>query len=291
MLKVNPQEHDHLLRLTTYASVFTAALLIIIKLFAWQNTDSVGILASLVDSVMDMAASLVNLFAVRHALRPADDEHRFGHGKTESLAGLGQAAFITGSAVFLILQAFGRFLNPEPLSNLQSGMGIILISLILTIGLVVFQRHTISKTGSVAIKADELHYKGDILGSIGILFALLLTYFGFSFADPLIGLLIGLYILYCAWGIGWESIQTLMDRELSIEIQGQIEKIAKSHSKVLGIHDFRTRQSGLVNFVQMHIDLDKNMSLAEAHIIAEEVEANIISTFPNTDVIIHQDPV
>jgi len=291
MLKVNTQEHDHLLRLTTYASVFTAALLIIIKLFAWQNTDSVGILASLVDSVMDMAASLINLFAVRHALRPADDEHRFGHGKTESLAGLGQAAFITGSAVFLILQAFGRFLNPEPLSNLQSGMGIILISLILTIGLVVFQRHTISKTGSVAIKADELHYKGDILGSIGILFALLLTYFGFSFADPLIGLLIGLYILYCAWGIGWESIQTLMDRELSIEIQGQIEKIAKSHSKVLGIHDFRTRQSGLVNFVQMHIDLDKNMSLAEAHIIAEEVEANIISTFPNTDVIIHQDPV
>ena len=290
MLKTIPSEHDRLLRLTTYASVSTAVLLIIIKLFAWQHTDSVGILASLVDSVMDMAASLINLFAVGHALRPADNEHRFGHGKSESLAGLGQAAFITGSAFFLILQAFGRFLNPEPLSNLQSGMGIITISLLLTIGLVIFQRHTIKKTGSVAIKADELHYKGDILSSIGILIALLLTSSGLTFADPLIGLLIGLYILYCAWGIGWESIQTLMDRELPMGIQNQIEKIAIDHSKVLGIHDFRTRQSGLVNFVQMHIDLDKNMSLAEAHSIAEEVEANIKSAFPNTDVIIHQDP-
>ena len=291
MLKTNTLEHDRLLQYTTYASVLTAALLIIIKLFAWQNTDSVGILASLVDSAMDMAASLINLFAVSHALRPADNEHRFGHGKSESLAGLGQAAFITGSAIFLILQATERFINPEPLSNLHSGMGVIAISLVLTIGLVVFQRYTINKTGSVAIKADELHYKGDILSSIGILFALLLSDFGLTFADPLIGFLIGLYILRCAWGIAWESIQTLMDRELSNEIQVKIEKIAVGHPGVLGIHDFRTRQAGLVNFVQMHIDLDKNMSLAEAHIIAEEVENNIKSAFPNTDVIIHQDPV
>ena len=290
MLKTLPHEHDRLLRYTTYASVSTAALLILLKLFAWQNTDSVGILASLVDSVMDMAASLINLFAISHALRPADNEHRFGHGKTESLAGLGQAAFITGSAFFLILQAIFRFNNPEPLDNLQSGMGVIAISLVLTIGLVLLQRFTVQKTGSVAIKADELHYKGDILGGIGILFALFLTEMGLTFADPLIGLLIGLYILYCAWEIGWESIQTLMDRELPKDIQHRIETIAVGHSRVMGIHDFRTRQSGLVNFVQMHIDLDKNMSLAEAHSIAEEVEANIKSAFPNTDVIIHQDP-
>ena len=291
MLKTESLEHDRLLRYTTYASVSTAALLIIIKLFAWQDTDSVGILASLVDSVMDMAASLINLFAVSHALRPADDEHRFGHGKTESLAGLGQSAFIAGSAIFLILQAISRFTNPEPLDNLQSGMGIIATSLVITIGLVFLQRHTVKKTGSVAIKADELHYKGDIFSGIGILFALLLTDMGLTFADPLIGFLIGLYILYCAWGIGWESIQTLMDRELPQDIQNQIETIAIGHSQVRGIHDYRTRQSGLINFVQMHIDLDKNMSLAEAHSIAEEVEANIKSAFPNTDVIIHQDPV
>ena len=291
MLKIESLEHDRLLRFTTYASVSTAALLIIIKLFAWQATDSVGILASLVDSVMDMAASLINLFAVSHALRPADNEHRFGHGKTESLAGLGQSAFIAGSAFFLILQAINRFTNPEPVDNLLPGMGIIATSLVITIGLVLLQRHTVKKTGSVAIKADELHYKGDIFSGIGILFALLLTDAGFTFADPLIGFLIGLYILFCAWGIGWESIQTLMDRELPQDIQNQIETIAIGHSQVLGIHDYRTRQSGLINFVQMHIDLDKNMSLAEAHSIAEEVEANIKSVFPNTDVIIHQDPV
>lgn len=291
MLKTESLPHENLLRYTTYASVAIAALLIIIKLYAWRHTESIGILASLIDSTMDMAASLINMIAVGHALRPADSEHRFGHGKAESLAGLGQAAFIAVSALFLISQAVDRFINPEPLANLQAGMGIIVISLILTIGLVFFQRHTIQKTDSSAIKADELHYKGDIFSNIGILVALFLADFGFFVADPAIGLLIGVYILYCAWEISWGAIQTLMDHELSEDIQLQIETIARAHKQVIGIHDLRTRQSGLVNFVQMHVDLDKNMSLEEAHYIAEQVEANIQAALPNTDVIIHQDPV
>lgn len=291
MLKTESLQQENLLRYTTYASVLIAALLIIIKLYAWWQTESIGLLASLIDSTMDIAASLLNMIAVGHALRPADSEHRFGHGKAESLAGLGQSAFIAGSALFLISQAFDRFINPEPLTNLQTGMGVIVISLALTIGLTVFQRYTIQKTGSSAIKADELHYKGDIFSNIGILIALFLADLGFFIADPVIGLLIGLYILYCAWGIVWGAIQTLMDHELSEEVQLQIESIARSHKKVIGIHDLRTRQSGLVNFVQMHVDLDKNMSLEEAHGIAEEVEANIQAILPNTDVIIHQDPV
>lgn len=291
MLKTESLQQENLLRYTTYASVLIAALLIIIKLYAWWQTESIGLLASLIDSTMDIAASLLNMIAVGHALRPADSEHRFGHGKAESLAGLGQSAFIAGSALFLISQAFDRFINPEPLTNLQTGMGVIVISLALTIGLTVFQRYTIQKTGSSAIKADELHYKGDIFSNIGILIALFLADLGFFIADPVIGLLIGVYILYCAWGIVWGAIQTLMDHELSEEVQLQIESIARSHKKVIGIHDLRTRQSGLVNFVQMHVDLDKNMSLEEAHGIAEEVEANIQAILPNTDVIIHQDPV
>lgn len=291
MLKTEPVQHANLLRYTTYASVATAALLILIKLYAWWHTDSIGILAALIDSTMDIAASLINMVAVGHALRPADSEHRFGHGKAESLAGLGQAAFITGSALFLILQAIDRFINPEPVSNIQAGIGIIAISLVLTISLVVLQRHTVTKTGSSAIKADELHYKGDIFSNIGILIALFLTEYGLTSADPLIGLLIGLYILYCAGEIAWEAIQTLMDHELPEEIQAKIEDIALAHIQVIGLHDLRTRQSGLMNFVQMHIDLDKDMSLYEAHSIAEEVEANIKAALPNTDVIIHQDPV
>ena len=291
MLKTESLQQANLLRYTTYASVLIAALLIIIKLYAWWQTESIGLLASLIDSTMDIAASLLNMIAVGHALRPADSEHRFGHGKAESLAGLGQSVFIAGSALFLISQALDRFINPEPLSNLQTGMGVILISLVLTIGLTVFQRYTIQKTGSSAIKADELHYKGDIFSNIGILIALFLADFGFFIADPVIGLLIGVYILYCAWEIGWGAIQTLMDHELSEEVQLQIESIARNHKQVIGIHDLRTRQSGLVNFVQMHVDLDKNMRLEEAHGIAEEVEASIKAILPNTDVIIHQDPV
>lgn len=291
MLKTESLQQANLLRYTTYASVLIAALLIIIKLYAWWQTESIGLLASLIDSTMDIAASLLNMIAVGHALRPADSEHRFGHGKAESLAGLGQSAFIAGSALFLISQALDRFINPEPLANLQTGMGVILISLVLTIGLTVFQRYTIQKTGSSAIKADELHYKGDIFSNIGILIALFLADFGFFIADPVIGLLIGVYILYCAWGIGWGAIQTLMDHELSEEVQLQIESIARNHKQVIGIHDLRTRQSGLVNFVQMHVDLDKNMRLEEAHGIAEEVEVSIKAILPNTDVIIHQDPV
>lgn len=291
MTKLASLENENLLRYTTYASVFTAALLILIKLFAFLMTNSIGILASLIDSVMDIAASLINMIAIHHALRPADDEHRFGHGKVESLAGLGQSLFIAISALFLISQAINRFINPQAVEHLETGISVIIISLILTIALVLFQRYTISKTNSSAIKADELHYKGDIISSIGILAALFLMDFGFSIADPLIGLAIGLYILYCAWEITWESIQTLMDRELSDEIQTQIETIALTHQKVIGIHDLKTRKAGLLNFVQMHIDLDKEMSLEKAHDVAEEVEINIKNYLPNTDVIIHQDPV
>ena len=162
------QESARLMRLATYASVSVASVLIVAKVIAWVMTDSMSLLSTLVDSFLDVLASLVNLYAVKHALEPADAEHRFGHGKAEPLAGLAQAAFIGGSSVFLLLQATERMINPRPIANLETGIGVMGFAIVLTLALVIFQRYVVKKTGSVAISADSLHYQSDLLVNVGV---------------------------------------------------------------------------------------------------------------------------
>ncbi len=222
--------HPRLLRLATHASVATAGILITGKLVAWLMTGSVSLLASLIDSMMDAAASLINLFAVRYALMPADREHRFGHGKAESLAGLAQTTFIAGSALFLILQAFDRLLHPRPLADVAVGVGIMVFAIIATLALLLVQRHVVKVTGSTAIKADALHYKTDLLTNASIIAALLLTGYGWPGSDALFALGIALYILYSAWHIGNEAFQLLMDRELPDEQRLRIRSAALAHA-------------------------------------------------------------
>lgn len=288
------QTNNHqgqLLRWATYASVSTAAVLIALKLYAWYLSDSVAILASLVDSVMDIIASLVNLVAVAQALKPADDEHRFGHGKVEALAGLGQSAIIGVSALFLVYQSVIRLNSPQTIDNVELGTVIILISIALTAMLLLFQRYVVNRTGSTAVKADALHYRADLITNASILVALLLSFLGFPFFDPIFALAIAAYILYSAAGIAIEASQMLIDRELPQETQQLVESITLQNPKVLGIHELRTRRSGLVSFIQLHIDLDKNTPLQQAHDTAEEVEFALKNAIDNADVIIHQDPV
>lgn len=280
-----------MLRWATYASVSTAAVLIALKLYAWYLSDSVAILASLVDSVMDIIASLVNLVAVAQALKPADDEHRFGHGKVEALAGLGQSAIIGVSALFLVYQSVIRLNSPQTIDNVELGTVIILISIALTAMLLLFQRYVVNRTGSTAVKADALHYRADLITNASILVALLLSFLGFPFFDPIFALAIAAYILYSAAGIAIEASQMLIDRELPQETQQLVESITLQNPKVLGIHELRTRRSGLVSFIQLHIDLDKNTPLQQAHDTAEEVEFALKNAIDNADVIIHQDPV
>jgi ferrous-iron efflux pump FieF len=282
--------HSRLLRQATYASVATAAILITGKLVAWLMTGSVSVLASLVDSMMDVAASLINLFAVRYALMPADHEHRFGHGKAESLAGLAQTTFIAGSAVFLILQAFDRLLHPRPLEDIGIGVGVMVFAILATLALLIFQRHVIRVTGSTAIKADALHYTTDVLTSVSIIIALLLSGFGWPGIDALFALGIAAYILYSAWHIGQEAFQLLMDRELPDEQRQRIRQAALAHGRVYGVHDLRTRRSGHDIFIQMHLVLDDELSLYDAHEIADEVETSIREIHPEADILIHKDP-
>ena len=283
-------EQARLLKLVTTASVATALLLLSGKLIAWMLTGSVSVLASLVDSMMDVAASLINLLAVHYSLQPPDRDHRFGHGKAEPLAGLVQAAFIAGSALFLILQAINRLLHPQAINDAAVGMGVLLFAIVATLALLAFQHHVIRRTDSTAIRADALHYATDLLTNSATVLALGLAMLGWPIMDPIFAIGIALYILYSAGHIAYEAVQLLMDHELPPEVHNRIKEIACTYPQVCGVHEMRTRRSGQTYFIQLHLMLDDAMPLVEAHRVADEVEAAIMAAYPNADVLIHQDP-
>ena len=279
-----------LMRWATYASLAVAVTLILAKTLAWILTDSVSLLAALIDSTLDAFASLVNLLAVRHAVTPADREHRFGHGKAEALAGLAQAAFIAGSAGLLLLQSSRRLLNPVPLESWGSGIVVMLFSIAATLALLLFQRYVIRRTGSTAIRADALHYRSDFLLNGSVILALWLAAKDWVGFDALIAIGIALYVLYSAWAIVRQSLDDLMDRELPTGERELIEQIATSHPEVRGMHDLRSRRSGMATFLQLHLEVDDNLSLLEAHTISDEVEWKLQETYPTAEIIIHIDP-
>jgi ferrous-iron efflux pump FieF len=288
---LSTERRAQLLRLATGASVTVAGVLIVGKLAAWLATGSVTVLASLVDSLMDAVASLINLMAVRFSLQPADDEHRFGHGKAEALAGLGQATFIAGSALFLLLEAVNRLVNPQPLEAVTAGIGVMVFAVIATLILLGIQRHVIRLTGSTAIRADSLHYATDLATNLATILALVLASLGWGGADPLFALAIAIYIFYSAFGIGREAVGLLMDKELPDEVRARIRELVFVHPEVLGVHDVRTRQAGHQYFVQLHVELDDELPLRRAHAVADAIETAIAAAFPGAEVIVHQDPV
>jgi ferrous-iron efflux pump FieF len=282
---------DRLRRSATYASVAVAAVLVAVKFVVWLETGSVALLSSLIDSLLDAVASLVNLLAVQHALSPADREHRFGHGKAEPLAVLGQSAFITGSALLLLAEAARRIVSPLPVHNPPAGIAVMIFSLVLTIGLVAYQRHVVRHTGSIAISADELHYRSDLVLNGSVIAALVLgSAFDLPVLDPLFGAAIGFWIIYSAAKLLRLSLIQLMDQELPDEERECIRAIAQSHPEVVAAHDLRTRLAGPTAFIQLHIEMDGAMTLARAHQISDEVEALLREAYPNAEIIIHQDP-
>jgi ferrous-iron efflux pump FieF len=282
---------NRLRRLATYASVTVAVLLIAVKFAAWLETGSVALLSSLVDSLLDAAASIVNLIAVRHAMSPADREHRFGHGKAEPLAVLGQSAFITGSAMLLFAEAVRRLLWPVAVDNPPAGIVVMIFSIVVTVGLVLYQRHVVRRTGSIAISADELHYRSDVVLNLGVIAALVLSSaLDFPVLDPLFGAALGIWIVYSAVRLARLSLFQLMDHELPDDEREKIREIAQSHPDVVAAHDLRTRIAGPTSFIQLHIEMDGSLSLLRAHEISDEVEAKLRAAYPHAEVIIHQDP-
>jgi ferrous-iron efflux pump FieF len=275
----------------TYASVAVSAVLIAIKFAAWIATGSVAMLSSLVDSLLDVVASVVNLFAVRQALEPPDREHRFGHGKAEPLAALGQAAFLGGGAMLLVFEAVSRVISPAPVTRANLGIVVIVASLLIDGALVLYQRYVVVRTASMAIGADELHFRSDLVVNTGVLAALVIDRFvDVPILDPLFGGAIGLWIIYSSVRLLRLSLTQLMDHELPDAERARIRTIAEAAPEVTAVHDLRTRAAGPTAFIQLHLEMDGAMNLLRAHEIADRVEAQLRNAYPNAEIIIHQDP-
>ena len=268
------QSYGRLVSRAAIAATAMASLLLLIKIFAWWYTGSVSILAALVDPLVDIGASLTNLLVVRYSLQPADDNHSFGHGKAESLAALAQSMFISGSALFLFLTGIQHLISPTPMTDPGVGVIVTIVALICTIILVSFQRWVVRRTQSQAVRADMLG----------------LSWYGWHRADALFALGIGIYILYSALRMGYEAVQSLLDRALPDEERQEIIDIVTSWPGVSGAHDLRTRQSGPTRFIQIHLEMEDSLPLVQAHMVADQVEQAILRRFPGSDVIIHQDP-
>lgn len=282
--------YGKLIQSAAVAATLLASVLLVVKIFAWWYTGSVSLLAALVDSLVDIAASLTNLLVVRYSLQPADDDHTFGHGKAESLAALAQSMFISGSALFLFLTGIQHLASPNELRSPSIGIVVTVVALVSTLVLVTFQRWVVRKTRSQAIRADMLHYQSDVFMNGAILVALILSSYGFTRADALFALGIGVYILFSALRMGHEAVQSLLDRALPDEERQQIIAISLNWPGVQGVHDVRTRQSGPTKFIQLHVELEDQLPLVQAHRIADQVEKALRKAFPGSDVIIHQDP-
>jgi len=280
-----------LMRGAAIASLAVSVLLVSLKAFAYFASHSVAMLASMADSALDLFTSSLNLFAIRTALTPADAEHRFGHGKAEPLAGLAQAAFIAASALFLVIQAVQRILDPQPVENSGQALAVMAVSIAFAIALIVYQRRVVRKTHSLAVHADAMHYAADLATNIGVVVALVLaSYLGWQLADPVIAILVALVMLASALGVGRQSLDQLMDHELPDADRARIARIARDHPAVKNVHELKTRAAGLSTFIQIHLEMDAAMPLTEAHAVSDAVEKAIQAAYPGAEIIIHQDP-
>jgi ferrous-iron efflux pump FieF len=279
-------------RLATVASLAVAAVLIAVKLAAWMATGSVALLTSMVDAFVDLASSLVTFFGVRYAGQPPDPDHRFGHGKGEAIAGFTQATFLGGAALALAFQSAERFIFPEPLASLDIGVWVVVGSLAASAALVAMQTWAVRKTGSTAIAADRAHYLTDIAVNAGVLAALVVTKFsGWLRADPAIAFLISGYMLWNAVQIARQVLAQLLDEELPNEDRQRIKDAALACPGVRNIHDLRTRHSGDRIFIECHLEVDGNLSVARGHEIGDRVEAAVRKLLPGTvEVTCHLEP-
>ena len=284
-------DHGRLLRRVTATALGVALGLTAIKAAAWLLTGSVAMLGAMLDSLLDAFASLVNLIAVRHALAPADREHRFGHGKAEPLAGMAQAAFIGGSSLVVFYESAQRLWQPAPLVHEWIGIGVAAFSALVTLGLVAFQKRVVARTGSMAVGADSAHYQGDLAMNAAIVAALLLSsQLGWTWADPVFAILIALFMLKTVYGIAAQAFDHLMDRELPDAARARIREIALAHPEACALHDLKTRAAGAGSFIQFHLELDGELSLRRAHDIVDGIEADLMAAFPGAEIIIHQEP-
>lgn len=282
----------HLVFQATWAAIGVAFILVATKTFAWWISGALTIQASLLDSLSDFFSSLVNFLAVRYSRKPANDEYRFGHGKAEALAGFVQSILIIASTSWIVIHAYQHHSMLHHIEHHSLAIGVMIFSTLITLALVLFQFYTIKRTNSIAIKADFLHYQADILSNIAAIVALVsLSWFAITWIDTAFGIGIAIFLLVGSWSILKQSSNILMDKELDLSVRQDILKYILSHPKVIEAHDLRTRSTGQQDFIQVHITLDPTLSLKQAHIISDEIEITLKEFHPQSEILIHLDPL
>lgn len=282
---------SNLARRAALASVASAVLLGALKSYAAVKTGSVAVLASLADSGLDLIASLITLGGVHWAAQPADEKHRFGHGKAEALAALFQVAIIAISGFAILLRAVQRLLQNQASAAPEAGIVVSVIAMVVTLALTQYQRSVVRRTGSIAITTDSIHYSSDLFLNAAVIAALVLeSYVGIAGADPIFGIAIALWLLWGAWRASVAAIDQLMDREWPEEKRRRFVEIAATYPELNSLHDLRTRTSGNRDFVQFHVSMRPTMTIAAAHDVVERLEAALAEAFPDTEILIHVDP-
>ena len=280
---------EQLIKSASYASVTIATIIMLVKFYAWVETDSQSILASLVDAFLDITSSFINLIAIRVYLKPPDKNHRFGHDKFQDLAIFSQSMFFFASCIFILASSIRALYFQNIPENLSVGMDVMYLCIFLTFVLVVYQTYVIKRTGSKIIVADKLHYFSDFLSNIAVVLSLYLSY-KFWYIDALAGIGIALYMLRGSYVLFKEAIRNLSDEEFDDADRKKILKIIRKFPEARGVHELKTRSAASKPFIQFHLELDGKISLTEAHRISDMVTDELMKHFPNAEIIIHQDP-
>lgn len=284
--------HDNPAMIGSIITVTCVIVIVVVKAVALYLSHSAAVLSSFVDSLSDIGLSLMTLLAIRWSVKPADEDHRFGHGKIEGISALIQAAFLMGGGAFLLLEAFGRLLNPEAMSHHALTLALMGFSVLLSLVISKVQHLGAEKSGSLAVKADALHYSTDTAINMAVFIVVMMDMVGWStpWLDPLCALVVAGLMARAAYHVAGSSFAMLMDQELPSEIRSKIIATIRSHPQVKGLHDLRTTSSGTKYMISFDVEMDGNLTLSHAHAAAREVEQALLTLFENAEIMIHLDP-
>ena len=291
MAQMIQNTHQKTVLFASLYALITAIFLACAKGYIFYLSGSASVLATWVDSIVDVIISCLLFFALRYSFKPADNEHRYGHGKMEGVASLFQGSLMMGAGLFVIFESINRFQNPVTVTHHSMAMIVIVMSLVLSLLVLLVQKRALKKTNSIILEADSAHYRTDIYLNSSVIFALAVHYYnGPQWIDPLMALLIAGYFFFTAFTISKKSVDILMDKELPEHTRQHIFQIAKGHAGVLGMHDLRTRDCGKHFHISFDVELNKDLSLQAAHDIVRGLDEKIMAEYPNAEVIIHMDP-